>query len=631
MARLPPPWLDRIVPRARRRGLLRAAGVYAVLSWFLVQLLATFSQILGLPDWTVRAAVALSFAGLPVAIGVAWVFGGPSVSRRQRPSPRGEPVPRRADGPSGGDVDRGPETGPRLRRPPFRLPRLETVLLVALALVGAALWAYRGRRPRGPAAGGDAAPTSVAVLPFVNVTGDPDQEYFSQGVSDEIRTALARVPGLQIASRTSTFRSAEGGKDVREIARELDVASILEGSVQRAQDRVHVSVSLVDARSDRQLWTQTFDRQLDMESLFQVEAEIATSVATALQVKLDALAGHLTGPVPTSVAAHDLYLLGLYHWNRRTGDELLQAAEFFREAATRDPDYALAQAGLANTYVLLPLYAHVPAAEAMPRARAAAEAALALDSTLAEARAALAFVRTTYDWDWQGAEADFVQALSLNPRYATAHEWYGVLLDARGRFDEALTQHERAQSLDPLSVIINAVLGYHLVFVGAYDRAVTQLLHTLQLQTDLPLALQFLAETYLLSGRNLDAQEALTRMAEATNTDPDAWVRVIRGTTSPDARPDALAAVRTLAAEGSIEAYNQAQYYAFLGADDEALGALERGLQSRDFLMFFVDVDPAFDSLHDRPRFRAILTTMGLAAPSAGESSPGGSAPRDWE
>ncbi|HSM62042.1 MAG TPA: tetratricopeptide repeat protein [Longimicrobiales bacterium] len=586
--------------------MLRAAGVYAVVSWFLIQVLASAARLTALPSWSVRAALALSFAGLPVALGVTWVLRGrgepvgsdpnrhPTRDRgttHPRPSGRGQQEPAEGDSGSG-------------RPLPFRLPRMETVLLAALALVGIALWGYRTRS-------GVPGSGSVAVLPFENVTGDPDQDYFSQGVSDEIRSALASIPGLEVASRTSSFRLAVSGAGAKEIAERLGVSSVLEGSVQRAEDRVRVTVSLVDARSDKQLWSESYDQRLSVDNIFAVEAEIAGAVTRALRGTLGGDAT-LRGRAPTSLAAHDLYLLGLYHWNRRTGDELLQAAEFFREAVRQDPEYALAHAGLANTYLLLPLYAGTPADTAMPRARAAASRALALDSTLAEAHAALAFVRTTYDWDFQQAVEGFEKALSLDPSYATGREWYGVLLDALGRFDEALEELERARSLDPMSAIINAVLGNHLIFVGRYDDAVRQLERTLQLQPDLPLALQFLAEAHLLEGRPDEALVALRRMATATGTDPGAWERVVGGITDPDQRDLAIRTLTEMGHRGTISPFVRAQYLVLVGAQQEAFAALSQAVEVRDFLLFQADADPVFDRIQDRASFEAVLARMGL-------------------
>jgi len=596
---MPPRSPARIDPSplvTRRRAAFHAAGVYAVVAWFLVQLLAASAGALALPEWSVRFAVGLSFVGLPVALGLAWMFARTS---RHTPAPPTSGHPQRT----------GQQSGRRVAR--LRPPRLETVLLATLALLGVGLWAYRTRRSDVPVASAVSA-TSVAVLPFENVTGDPEQDFFSQGISDEIRASLSRVPGLEVASRTSSFHHASRGETVQEIGGALAVASILEGTVERASDRVRIRVSLVDTHTDRQLWTETFDRQLDVETLFAVEAEVAEAVARALQLELAPGGGRLSGAVPASMAAHDLYLLGLFYWNRRTGEDLLRAADFFEQAAGRDPTYALAYAGVANTHVLLPLYARVPADEAMPRALAAAETALALDSTLAEAHAAVALVRATFEWDWAAAEAGFRRSLSLNPRYATAHEWYGVLLDALGRREEARAELERALSLDPMLAILNEVFGNHLLFAGDYDAAIAQLRRTLELQPDFPLALQFLAEAYLLAGRREDGLRTLRRLAEVTDAPREAWARVLAGMDSPTQRADALRALEELGRAGALGPYNRAQYAALLGAEQEALAALEEGLVVRDFLMFLVSADPAFDDLADEPRFVAILARMGL-------------------
>lgn len=495
---------------------------------------------------------------------------------------------------------------------------LEIVLLVALVIVGASVWAYRSLGIADPEIGGldEDRPGSVAVLPFENVGAEPANDYFSQGVSDEIRSALARVPGLEVASRTSSH-ARSGAGSVREIAEELQVESILEGSVQRAEDRVRVTVSLVDARTDRQLWTETFDRRLDVESLFEVEGEIARSVARALQGELGPLP-LLTGDAPVSLEVHDLYLLGLFHWNRRTGPEMLRAADLFRRAAELDPGYALAQAGLANATLLLPLYAGVPAHEAMPEARAAAERALALDSTRAEAHAALGLVRTAYDWDWEGAEASFRRALELNERYATAHQWYGLLLDALDRHEQAEAHHRRALELDPLSVIINEVMGNHLVFTGRYEAAIEQLQRTLELQPDLPLALQFLGEAYLLAGRPTDAERTLRGWSEVTGAPVEPWTDVVRGVVSSEAAGQALEAVDALAADGALSPYWEAQLLALLGSRERTLDALRRGVERRDFLMFFVPADPAFGPYRDLEAFRVVMAEMGLEPPGGG-------------
>jgi len=490
------------------------------------------------------------------------------------------------------------------RPAPFRVPRLETVLLLALAVTGVALWTYRTREV-------PAQPRSVAVLPFENVTGDPAQEFFSEGISDEIRTALSRLPGLQVASRTSSLGLAGERGSVRQIAQELGVSSLLEGSVQRAEGRVRVTVSLVDARTDTQLWTESYDRVLTLENLFAVQEEIAGSVAEALEVEL---AGdtRLGRSAPASLEVHDLYLLGLYHWNRRTGQELLRAAAFFEQAVAEDPGYALAHAGLAKTQVLLPLYTRIPSATALPTARAAAERAVALDSTLAEAHAARGFVYAVDEWDWEAVDREFGHALSLDPNYATGHQWYAVALDAERRFQEAREQHERALALDPLSVIIHTTLGNHLIFTGDYEAAIRQLDEALALQADLPLALNYMAEAQILAGRLDAVEEVLGRLARAEGQDPALWGRVAAGLRDPQERQDGVDAVAQLASQGALSDVVEARYYAFLGADSRALDALERAWERRDWLLFLVDADPAFDRLDGQSRFDRIVSYMGL-------------------
>jgi len=506
------------------------------------------------------------------------------------------------------DVDR--------TRPAFGA--LEIVLLVTVVAMGILFWAYRsfGVPDVGPVAEHPREPTpalaSVAVLPFEDLGGRAEEAYFTQGVSDQIRAVLARAPELHVASRTSSHALGGGGRSVGEIAQELGVRSILEGSVQRAGNRVRVIVSLVDVDSDRQLWTETYDRELEVESLFAVENEIARSVARALQVDLGETAAGMATRVPASLEAHDLYLLGLFHWNRRTGADMLRAAELFGEAVNLDPEYALARAGLAKAQLLLPLYADVRADVAMPEARAAAEAALELDPTLGEAYAALGLVQTGYDWDWQAAEASFQRALELNPRHATAHQWYGLLLDLLGRHEEARAHHRRALELDPLSAIINQIMGNHLTFVGEYDGAVRQLELTLELQPDFPLALRFLGHACLLAQRFDDGERVLRRWARVTGSAEEPWSRIMAGVAGPEGREAAVRAVQEVADAGVITPYWQAQYYALMGAEDELMDALRRGVESRDFLMFFVAMDPAFDPYRGDEAFTASLEPMNL-------------------
>ncbi|HSJ95733.1 MAG TPA: protein kinase, partial [Myxococcota bacterium] len=316
-----------------------------------------------------------------------------------------------------------------------------------------------GQPPAEP--GGTASPAnplaSIAVLPFVDLSPAGDQEYFADGITEELLTALAHVPGLRVPARTSSFYFKGKDLPVGEVARHLGVATVLEGSVRRAGDSVRITVQLVDARADRRLWTRTFDR--DVRDIFAIQTEIARAATEALQVRLAAGQGR-GGPAPTaSLAAHDLYLRGLFHWNRRTATDLAHAIRFFEEATRIDPAYARAYAGLALTHAVL----RVTAAETSPEqvvdaVEAAAGRALALDASLAEAHAARAY---TYHWTWRwdDAEREFRRAIALSPGYATAHQWYGEHLVKMGRSEEGLAELRQALALDPLSLVANNDLG----------------------------------------------------------------------------------------------------------------------------------------------------------------------------
>jgi serine/threonine-protein kinase len=315
-----------------------------------------------------------------------------------------------------------------------------------------------------------AAP-SIAVLPFANLSADPDQDYFCEGLAEELITALARLPGLRVAARSSSFRFKGRGADLREVGTELHVDRVLEGSVRKAGGRLRVAVQLVDVRDGYQLWSERFDRSL--EDVFAVQDEIAAQVARTLAPALTAGEAARAGRSRTpDLEAYHLYLRGRHSWNKRHQGGLQTAVRYFAGAVDRDPAYAAAYAGLADTYGLLALdvYGVLAPSEAMPRAKAAAERALDLEPGLADARAARAWVRLHYDWDWQGSEDDFRASLDLDPGRATTHHWYSFLLSARGRHEEAAREARRAWELDPLSPIVNSNPSCRRITRGASGR-----------------------------------------------------------------------------------------------------------------------------------------------------------------
>lgn len=603
--------LDWLLDEARRRGLWQVAGLYAVATWFLVQFGVTVVEALGLGGWVVRTLLGMTMAGLPVALAVAWILGSRSGATDRAPD----------------EAAAGADFGP-----------VQKALLVFFVLAGVGLWAWRRTLPPEPvgtagARGGAAATVAagrdaetpppsgslrdVAVLPFQVLGGDSTEVYLAHGVAEEIRNRLARVPELRVVSRTSSHRYGEPGLAARRVAGELGVRTLLEGGVRRSGDRLRVTVQLVDAAEDVTLWSERYDRP--PEDLFAVEDAIARAVARALRVRLGTADGPVSSRVPIAVEAHDLYLLGLHHWNRRTGEELGKALAFFERAVELEPDYADAHAGVARTWVLLPLYAGLRPEEAMPRALAAAERALALDTAASAPHATIGLVKTTFEHDWEGAEASFRRALALNASDATTHQWYGLMLDAVGRHEEAAGHVSQARSLDPLSLIIRETEGIHRLVAGDLETATRLFEEAVASAPDFLFGLRFLSQAYLLAGRVEDAREAVGRRARAGGTDARPLLTLLGAIAGEETPPAAGPALRRAVGTGSLTRYEAAQWAALAGRREEALGWLERAYARRDYLLFLVAVDPTLATLGEEARFRAVTRRMGLVPSKAEE------------
>jgi TolB-like protein len=318
---------------------------------------------------------------------------------------------------------------------------------------------------------------SIAVLPFENRSEDKANAYFAEGIQDEILTRLSKIADLKVISRTSTQHFKSAPENLPQIAKQLGVANILEGSVQKTADSVRVNVQLINAATDAHLWAETYDRELT--DIFAVESEIARAVAETLQAKLTGTAEHVLASRPTeNPEAHQLYLKGRFFWNKRSTENLRKAIDYFQKAIEKDPAYALAYAGLGDAHAIMPIYAMTPPNEDVPSALAAARKAVELDDSLAEAHTSLANA-LLFNVQLAAAEPEFRRALELNPNYATAHQWYGECLQGEGRFVEAVAELQRAHELDPLSLIINASYGCVLGESGRSDEAVAQLHKTL--------------------------------------------------------------------------------------------------------------------------------------------------------
>jgi TolB-like protein/Tfp pilus assembly protein PilF/class 3 adenylate cyclase len=450
---------------------------------------------------------------------------------------------------------------------------------------------------------------SIAVLPFENLSRDPDNAYFAEGMQDEILARLSKIADLKVISRTSTQKYKSTPGNLREIARQLGVANILEGSVQKAADQVRVNVQLINALNDAHLWGDIYDRKLT--DIFAVESDIAKTIADTLQAKLTGTEKEIISVQPTSdTAAYELYLKGRLLWSKRGGENLRQAIVFYEQAIARDPNYALAYAATAEAYVLLPFYAGTAQGEVFPKAKAAAFKALQLDDKLAGAHTGLAWA-LCYDFDMVGSISEFQRAIALNPNYATAHQWYGRHpLTALGRFDEAIAEGKRAVELDPLSPIINTDLGQTLFNARRYDEAIAQLRKTLEIDPTFYYAHYTLGMALQLKG---DVPTAIAEYAKAQQLSDDLRIQVLIANIKA-LSGDKEAAVRMLAEleefsrHRYVRSYWRALLYLSLGNRDEAIRWLEKGVADHEGLeIAWIKVDPLLDPLRGDPRFAALV------------------------
>ena len=464
-----------------------------------------------------------------------------------------------------------------------------------------------------------AAARSIAVLPFANMSADPENEYFSDGVTEEILTVLARVGDLKVISRTSAMSYKGSSKSLRQIGNELGVATILEGSVRRAGPRVRITAQLIDARTDQHLWAERYDR--DLEDIFAIQADVAERIVEALKVHLTPRErAQLTEAPKISQAAYEAYLKGLWFWNRRSPANLRRAERCFRDAAEAEPDYARAHAGRACACVLQLHWGSDADSDARDRAFGEAERAIELDPNVSEGYTARAQVRI-YDRDWPAAERDFRRAIELNPGDATARQWYSEYLACMGRLEEAFEEIARARELDPLSLAVLTQTGNVLVYARQYEEAERRYREALELDPAFSVARFKLMELYQLLGRH---DEALDELAEIGPTHRKT-VTEIRAEMSARGVEGYLDSRKRFSEEiGGLDAFYDAAVLASFGRIDEAFAELERGFEEGNWYLIRTAVSPHMDPLRDDPRFADLLKRLGLdhVKPASAPESP---------
>lgn len=450
---------------------------------------------------------------------------------------------------------------------------------------------------------------SVVVLPFVDMAAGHDQDYFCDGLAEELTNGLAQLPGLRVVARTSAFAFKGRSLDVREIGCALDVGVVLEGGVQRVGDRLRVTVQLIDVADGCHLWSRRFDRPAG--DIFAIEDEIVAAVVSALQVRV------LDGSDPPSIAgrtvvpaAHDLYLKGRHLSARRSFDALSRAIGYFEEAIAIDPGYAAAFAAIGECRAVGGFVGYARPADAFPAARKAAERALTLDPTLAEGQAVLGHESGMYEWRWTAAEAHFRRALELSPGYALARIWYSHLLTATGRFDEAIAQTERACECDPLSPTVQTTLGLALYYAGEFERAVARYLKVLDIDPAFALARFHLGRLYAAQGRFADAAGQYEQAAPAVPLALGFLAGARRLAGQPAQAAEAVAALERMAKTRYVGP--MAWMGAHAGDPEAQLQWLARAVDEREGALPLLNTDPAMNPLRALPRYQALLDRLGL-------------------
>ncbi len=549
--------IDSFFSELKRRNVYKVAVAYAVIAWLVIQAASILLPTFDAPSWAMKVIVLLLVLGFPIALVFSWAF---------EITPEG--IVRETEIEASNSITH--HTGRKI-----------VALTIVLAVIAAGLFVFQFIRSRSTSTSASTARIapeatitnkSIAVLPFDNLSRDPDNAYFVEGIQDEILTRLAKIADLKVIARSSTQRFQNKG-DLPQIAKQLGVAHLLEGSVQKVNDQVRVNVQLIKAANEAHLWAEIYDRKLT--DIFAVESEIAKTIADTLRAKLTGSEQQVIAARPTeNTEAHQLYLKGRFFWNKRTGNDLKKSLEYFQQAIAIDPNYALAYAGVADAYVFLPGYTAGAPRDCYPKAMAAAKKALKLDDTLAEAHTTLALALWYSDFDFSQANREFQRAIELNPNYATGHQQYGNnTLSALGRFDEAIAEGKRAVELDPLSLVINADLGMNYCYARRYDEAIAQLRKTLEMDPGYYYAHVNLGQV-LAGKRAFDEAISEYQKARALNDDPFVLGLLGHAYASSGNKTEAvkiLEQLKEVSRQRYVSMFSFAIVYLALGDKEEAL------------------------------------------------------------
>ena len=493
----------------------------------------------------------------------------------------------------------------------FVLAAAAMVVIVLLITIGLKLPGLRDT-PRNRTFSGPVR--SLAVLPLANLSGDPGQDYFVDGMTDALRQHLEGISSLRVISRTSSMHYRGSGKPLPDIARELKVDAIVEGSVLRSGDRVRISVELIQAGMDRRLWSNSYER--DLRDVFALQADVALSIADEIRVTLTPPdRARLARVHASNPDAYQAYSKGRFFWNKRTEEDLKKAIGFFQQAVDKDPAYALAYDGLADCWLPLGWYGYLSPSATFPYAKAAVTRALSLDDALAEAHTSLAFVSLYYDRDWTKAEREFRRGIALNPNYANGHHWYAEYLTLVGRHKQAIAESERARELDPLSTIINTWLGSRYFFARQYDKAIEEYRNAVEMDPNFVPAHLVLGHAYEQKGMLKEAIVEFERAVSLAGSSSIYAASLAHAYGVSGRRVDALRVLedlRKMAESRFVSSYDLALAHLGLGENAKAFELLNAAVLERSPRVAFLGVEPRFDGLRTDPRFRELLRSVGL-------------------
>ncbi len=578
-----------LLAELKRRNVYKVAVAYAVVAWLLIQAASIVFPTFDAPGWVMKVVVVVIAIGFPLALIMAWAFElTPQGIKRTEEVPREQSIAR--------------STG----------RKLDFAIITVLTLaVGLLLFDRFRSKPQTHESGKTAK--SIAVLPFENASNDPNAEYLSEGISEALINSLTEVQQLRVIARTTAFHYKGTDVDPRRVGRELQVAAVLTGKVRQMQDALSVQVDLVDATTGAQLWGEGYDRKIS--DVIAVKQAIAQEVTEKLKLKLSGEEQRrLVKRDTTNAEAYQFYLRGRYFWNKRTPDGIKQALAQFQQAIARDPNFALGYSGLADAYLLLEQYVGVPWSEVMPKARAAADRALQIDDSLAEAHTSSA-VTYQFNWQWTEVEPEFRRAIALNPNYPTAHHWFSLYFNVKGQLDDALREIKRAQELDPLSPIISTNVAIVLLRKNEIDAAIEECQRIIEFDPNHPSGYDWLGQAYFKQGRLAEAIVQREKAVELSHrSSPQlsllACLYAITGR-----RTEAVGILNEL--EDSYrrhEAIGQhlAAIYYGLGDEDQGYAWLEKDFEQHSGELPFMLTRPQFEHLRRNPRVADLVRRMGL-------------------